>query len=111
MVVVYQVQEPLQQVLTFLLCHAVNVRYVSADREDALPSGDGVGSNYGMNSLELTSNVLWSSARLVVELEPLAFSNGVKVRLLKGCRERFKELLVRFADSIVDFVSRCPKGV
>lgn len=111
MVVIDKIQEPLQQMLALFVGHAIDVRDVSAHREDALPPSDGVRSDNGVDGLELTANILRSTARLFVELETLAFGNGAKVRLLKGCGESLEELLVRLADSIVDFVSRCPESI
>lgn len=65
-VVVHQIQEPLQQVLALFLGHAINVRHVSADGENALPPGHRVGSHNGVNGLELAADVFRSAARLVV---------------------------------------------
>lgn len=51
MTLVHNVQEPVQELLALLLCHTVDVLDVATNREDALPSCHGIGSNQGMNGL------------------------------------------------------------
>lgn len=66
MVLLQDVQKPIQQVLALLRRHAVDVLHVAANREDTLPTRHRVRSHNRVNSFENTANVLWVTARLVV---------------------------------------------
>jgi hypothetical protein len=110
-VVIDQIQEPLEQVLALLLCDTVDVRDVSANGEDALPSRDGVGSHDWVDGLEVAADILRGATRLFIELEALAIGNVAEAGLLKGCRQSLEELLVGLADFVVDFISGCPERV
>lgn len=111
MAVVNEIQEPLQQLLALFIGETVDVLNMTANREDALPSGHGVGSDNGVNCLELSAHVLRGSTRLVIQLEAGALSNVTKAGLLKGSSQRLKEFLVRLADAVIDFIARGPEGV
>lgn len=84
---------------------------MAANREDALPARDWIGAHDGMDSLQLATDVLGRTPRLVVELKPCVFRHLPEERLLKGGGQAFEELLVRFADAVIDLVSRSPQGI
>jgi hypothetical protein len=110
-VLVNEIQEPGKELGALFLRQAVDVLDVSADREDALPAGDRVGANDGMDSLELGADVLCCAARLVVQLEPSCLGHFLETWLLKRGRQGLEELLIGLADAVVDFVAGGPKGV
>lgn len=111
MAVMNEIQEPLQQLFALFISETVDVLNVATDREDALPSSHGVGSNNGVDCLELSAHVLRGSTRLVIQLEAGSLSNVTEAGLLKGSSQRLKEFLVRLADAVVDFITRGPEGV
>lgn len=99
-----QVQEPLQQLGALLVGDPVNVLDVPANRVHALPPGDWVGAHNWINGLELGADVLRGLTGLVIELEPSLLGDFAELWLFESCREGFKELLVRLADLVVEFV-------
>lgn len=111
MVLVDQVQKPLEEFCALLLGQTVNVPDMAAHGEDALPPCNRVGTHNGMDRFELAADVLRSAAGLIVELEASRFSHLLKTGLLKGGRKTLEELLVRLADAVVNLVSRSPKRV
>ena len=84
---------------------------VPADGEDALPPSDRVGADNRVDRFQLGSYVLGSTARLIVELESGSLGDLGKSRLLERSGQALQELLVRLADTIVDFVSRGPECI
>lgn len=84
---------------------------VATNWEDALPSGDRVGSNNRVNSLELRAHILRSTTRLVIQLEARSLGNVTEAGLLKGSSQGLEEFLVRLADTVIDFVARGPEGI
>lgn len=111
MSIVDKIQEPLKQLLALFVSKAVDVLNVATDREDALPSSDGVGSNNGVNGLELSAYVLRCTTRLVIQLEAGSLSNLTESRLLKSSSQRLEEFLVRLADAVIDFITRGPECI
>lgn len=111
MVLVDNIQEPVQQVLALLLRHTIDVLHVSANREDALPSGHRVRPDNRVNGLEFFTDVLGCAARLVVQFEAAVVRDRLEERLLECHGEGFQEFLVGFADAVVDFVAAGPEGV
>lgn len=85
---------------------------VDTHREDALPACYGIGPNNGVDGPEFVANILWCTARLVVvQFEAVPVCCRLETRLIKCDAEGFEELLVRGADSVVQFVPRGPKRV
>lgn len=111
MAIVDKIQEPLQQLLALFISQAVDVPNVATDGEDALPSSDGVGSNNGVDSLELSADVFRSTTRLVVQLEACSLSDVTEAGLLKGSSQGLEEFLVRLANAVVDFIARGPESI
>ena len=95
MVLVDQIQEPLQKLLALLFRDPIDVFHVPANREDALPPSDRVSTHHWMDSLENAANVLRRTTLLVVEAETVLLSRLLEVWLLKGDSKGLKELLVR----------------
>lgn len=85
-VLVDQVEEPLQEMVALLLCHSVDVPHMPSDGEDALPPGDRVGADDRVDRLEVESDVLWCATGLAVELEPTFLGDFLEVWLGKGPR-------------------------
>lgn len=111
MVLVDQVEEPLQEMVALLLCHAIDVPHMTSDGEDALPPSDRVGADDWVDRLEVESDVLWCATGLAVELEPTLLGDFLEVWLGKGPCQPFQELLVWLADAIIDLVTGSPEGV
>lgn len=108
MVLIHQVDEPVEQCLALFFCHTIDVLDMSAYWKDTLPTRDGIRSDNWMNSLELASNVLWRATSLVIKFKISSFRRIDKSWLSKGCRQCLQELLIWLADAIVDFVARGP---
>lgn len=111
MVLVNQVQEPVEELFAFLLGHVVYVSHVPTDREDALPSSHRVCSDDGVYGPEDGSDVLRRAARLVVELKAIALCRLAESRLVEGDCQAFEKLLVRLADKVINFITRSPERV
>ena len=111
MVLVDQIQEPTQELGALLLGQTVDMLDMAANREDALPARDGIGAHDGVDGLQLATDVLGRAPRFVVELKPCVFRHLTEKRLLKGGGEAFKELLVWFADAVINLVARSPQSV
>lgn len=110
-ILVDQVKEPLQEVVALLLCHAIDISHMASNREDTLPPSDRVGAHDGVDCLELKSDVLRGATGLVVELEPAFLSDFLEVRLGEGPSQPLQEILVWFANAIVDLIARGPECV
>lgn len=78
MTIMDKVQKPLSQSVALIFGYSVNVLDMAANGEDALPSGDGVGSHNGVDSLEFRANVLGGTTRLGVQLKATTCSDFVK---------------------------------
>lgn len=104
-VLVNQVQKPVQQLGTLLLGQTVDVPDVPTDGEDALPTRHRVRPHDRVNGLELGADILWRASWLVVELEARCLGDLLKARLLKRGRQGLEELLVWFADTVVDLIA------
>lgn len=111
MVLIYQLQEPVKQFPALLLAETINVLDMPSDREYTLPAGDRVGTDDGMDSFELWTNILRRTPFFGVELEVAALSDVFEPRLRECCCQSLKELLVRLADTVVDLVARGPEGI
>ena len=111
MVLVHQAQEPIEQLLTLLLCHVVNVAHVPADREDTLPSSHGIRPDDRMNGSERRTDILGRSPGLIVELESISLGRGSEAGLVEGDSQGLEELLVRLAEKIVHLIAAGPQGV
>jgi hypothetical protein len=105
MVLVHQLQEPVQQLLALLLRHAVDVLHMPAHGEDALPPGHGVCAHDGVDGLELGADVFDGAARLVIELEAGFLGDALEAGLVEGDGEGLEELLVGLADAVVELVA------
>lgn len=81
-------EEPLEKIVALLLGHIVDVTNVSSNGENALPAGDGVGSDNGVNGFQFTSYVLWGSSLRVVELETITLRCLAEVWLLERGGQR-----------------------
>jgi hypothetical protein len=79
--------------------------------EDTLPASNRVGAHDWMDGLELRADVLGGTARLVVELEAIAFSCLLKPGLFEGDCKAFKKLLIGLADLVVDVIARRPECI
>lgn len=110
-VLVDQVKEPLQEVVALLLRHAVDIRHMATNGEDTLPPCHRVGAHDWVDCLELESNVLRGATGLIIEFEPAFLSDFLEEWLGKGPGQPLEELLVWFADAIVDLITRCPERV
>lgn len=66
MVLVQQIQEPLQQMVTLRRCQPVDVSGEATNREDALPAGDWVCANDWVYGLQVFAYILGSSTRFGV---------------------------------------------
>lgn len=86
MVLIHQIQEPVEKLLALLLGHTVDVAHVPTDGEDALPACDGVRPDDRVDGSKDLPNVLRGTARLVVKLEAVTLSCGGKAGLVKGDR-------------------------
>jgi hypothetical protein len=110
-VLVHELQEPVEQVLGLEVGDAVDVANVPANGEHALPPGHGVGANDRVHGLELATNVLGRATLLFVDAKAGVLGDLVEVRLREGRRQGLEELLERLADLVVDLVARGPEGV
>jgi hypothetical protein len=110
-VLVDQVKEPLQEMITLFLGYAVDMTYMASDWEDALPTSHGIGADDRMDCLEVESDVLWRTTGLAVELEPTFLGDLFEVWLGEGPGQPFQELLVWLADAIVNLIARSPESV
>lgn len=108
MVLIHQVNEPVEQGFAFFFRHTIDVLDVSAYWEYTFPSSDRVRADNWVNSLELASDILWGTAGFVIKLEASSFRRFDKARLSEGRCQCFQELLIWLADAIVDFVSGGP---
>lgn len=111
MVLLQQVKEPVQKVLALLGRDAVDVLNVPTNGEDALPAGDGVRPDDGVDGLEDAADVARVAARLVVQLEAVARGGLAEAGLLERDAEALEELLVRGAEAVVDLVAGRPEGI
>lgn len=111
MILVDEVEEPVEEMLALILGHTVDVLDMATNREDALPTGDRVGADNGVDSLELAADVFGGTAGLIVQLEARRLGNFLEVRLLKGDRQALEELLIRLANTVVDLVAGGPEGI
>jgi hypothetical protein len=84
---------------------------MTANWEDTLPSRYRVGSYNRVNSFQDASNILGSSPWFIIKLKTNPASNIIEPWLSKGCSESFKELLVGLANTIINFITRGPKGI
>jgi hypothetical protein len=110
-VLVHQLQEPLQQSPALLFRHPVHVLHVAAHGEHALPPRYRVRPHHRMNRFQLAADVFRRAPRLVVQRESGARGDLVETGLGEGGRERLEEFLVRRADAVVDLVAGCPERV
>lgn len=111
MVLVNQVKEPFQEMVTFFLRYAVDVPHVASHWENALPASHRIRANDGMDCLELGSDVFWGAAGLIIEFEPSFLGDFLEERLGECAGQSLEELLIWLADAIIDLIARCPQGV
>jgi hypothetical protein len=64
--------EPVEQVLAFPLCHVVDVRNVTSHGEDALPSGDGIRADDWMYRFKRVANIVGRSSLARIQLEAMS---------------------------------------
>lgn len=83
MVLIHQIQEPVEQLLALLFGYTVDMAYVTANGENALPAGDGVRPDNRVDGPQDLPDVLRGAAGLVVELEAVTLSRGGKAGLVK----------------------------
>ena len=79
-----QSHEPVEQRLTLQLSHVVDLPDVVSDGENALPAGDGVGADHGVDGLEKLADVLGCAALTAVEVEAVLVGGLVEARLHIG---------------------------
>lgn len=94
--------------LALLICNTVYVLDVTTNREDTLPSCDGVRTNNRVDCLQLRTDVLGSTSLSVIETKATLLSDLFEVYLLEGYSETLKELLVWLANAIINLIARCP---
>lgn len=111
MVLVDQVQEPLEQVVALRLRQPVDVAREAAHGEDALPAGHGVRPHDGVHGLQVGARVLGAPARGRVQGQAVPAGDVPEVVPLEGGREALEELLVGRRDAVVDFVAGGPQRV
>lgn len=108
MVLVHQLQEPIEDILALLLSETIDMPHVTTDGKDTLPSCDRVGPNHWMDCLKLASNILRSSSWLIVQREAAPFSHIVEGWLRESCAQCLQEALIWLADSVIELITRCP---
>lgn len=83
-ILVDQVEEPLQEMVALLLRHTIDIPDVASNGEDTLPPSHRVGADNRVDRLEVESDVLRSATRLTVELEPTSLGDLLEEWLRKG---------------------------
>lgn len=113
MVLLNPLVERLQDLSTLALTQLINALREVSNRKDRLPSRDGICSNNGVNSLELIANISGISSRFLVDLVMIRsrISCPQKPFARKRSSQALKELPIRIAISIIEFISRSPKGI
>lgn len=86
-----QVDKPPEEVLRLVLAQPVDLLHVVTDGEDALPPGDRVGPDHGVDGLEELAHILWGAALGGVDLEAVAVSGLVEAGLGVGGRQAVEE--------------------
>ena len=106
-----KVKEPSKQLGTLLVSDTIDMLDMAADRENALPPGDRISTHNGMHCLELGPHVFRCTARFVVEGEARLLGNLLETRLLECHGETLEEFLVRFADTVIELITRGPECI
>lgn len=101
MVLVDQIEEPLQQVITLLLGQPDDMFGEAADWEDALPPRHRVCPYHGVNRFQVGADVLWRTASCRVELEVEPLGGFPEILPIEGSRQGLEELLVGLRDAVV----------
>jgi hypothetical protein len=104
-------QEPVLQPATLVGRYVVDLRYVVAHGEEALPSRHGVRSHHWMGRCQGRANVVRRAAWRGVQFEALFARNRRETGLGKCRREGFEESAVGWGDFVVDFARRRPDCV
>ena len=87
MIILEKFLKPLQSHTALLFGQAVDELAVLADWVETLPAGDRICPDDRMGSLEIATDILSGTARLLVQLEVSPFSSGDKVWTAKGAGE------------------------
>lgn len=106
-----ELHEPVEEVARLGLAETVDLLDVMASAEDALPAGDGVGANHGVDGFEELADILRRTTLGAVDLETIALSGVVEAGLSVGRSECLEELLQRLGDTVVNLVSGRPESV
>jgi hypothetical protein len=104
-------QEPILQPVALVGRHVVDLRYVVAHGEKALPARHGVSAHHGVSRCQGRPDVVRRAARRGVQFEALFAGDGWEAGLGEGCCEGFKEGAVRGRDLVVDFAGGGPDCV
>jgi hypothetical protein len=101
----------IEQISALLRSEPIDLLDVMSDSENALPTGDGVGPDNGMDCAQLSADILWGTSRSRMDFKVIGTCDLIKLWLGIGSCQRLEEFLVWLGDAIVDFVARRPKRV
>jgi hypothetical protein len=101
----HQRDEPVKRSLALLLCELVDACHMVAEREDRLPTRDGVGADDRVDGFEYVADILGGAAWLAVELKAVFFGAGGEAGLGVGGCEGLEEALVGCRETIIEFVA------
>lgn len=106
-----QLSEPVEKVVALVLGHFIDALRVVANGVNALPAGDRIRPDDGVNRLEVCSDVLWRTAFGAVQLEVVPLGTFVENGLRVSGSQSLQELLVRWRQTVVDLVARRPQSI
>jgi hypothetical protein len=96
-----EIDEFVEEMSRFPGRQTVDALHVCANRENALPSRDGIGTHDGVNSGEVTSDVCWGSTRSFMHIETVGFGCFVEFGLGVRCGQAVKKALQGGRDAVV----------
>jgi len=105
--------ELLQQLFRLICVQFVDELWERAQSEDTLPPGDRIGSDNRVNSFELCTHIQRTTTLFLINLDLVRVGSsgfGETIAGKRGCQP-FKEFLVDWRESVVDFVTGRPHGI
>jgi hypothetical protein len=113
MVLLNPLVQRFQDLPALTLAQLINALGKVSNRKDRLPSRDGICSNDGMNGLKLVTDIGGISSRFLVDLVMIRsrISRPQETFARKRGSQSLEELPIRIAESIIELISRSPKGI
>lgn len=111
MVLDNQSNKPVEKTLALRCSEAVYCLAMMPDSIQTLPSRHGVSPYNGVDSFQASSNVLGSTPRPGMQFVIVLLGAILKNRLSISGSQALEKLLIRFRNTIINFISRSPERI